>query len=70
MTHRGMLVVYPEALAEILRLPTDSEIYGVEWDLMTRSVQIFIRHKDLPLCGEGEQAMRVTVDHPPSRWRV
>ena len=53
--HRGAyFIASPHLIAEALKMPSDCEIVGVEWDFISKNVRIFVEGPSLPEVSQGE----------------
>ena len=62
---RGRVVLTFDALRDMLDIPDDAEIYGIEvavGDLAKSQFSIYVKHSDLPEWYEGAELMRVVPD--------
>lgn len=62
--NRGKIRLTFQALADLLNLPDDAEIFGIQMearDLEKSQFNIFVRHPALPVWQEGEEPPVVSM---------
>lgn len=72
MRHRARFTITYDALKQVLGLPEDAEIVGVQTDvqaLLRNQTEIYVDHPDLPEVYEGEQIPFVTPFFEPDPKR-
>ena len=56
---RGYILTTRELLHRSLMMPDNAEIYGVEWDVRTDAIRIYVMSPSLPSLHEGEKPRQV-----------
>ena len=52
--HRARFKASPALIADVLCMPSDCEIYGVQWDFVSNTVEFFVEGACLPEVRDGE----------------